>query len=224
MLGEFWILLGGGWEYRPLLADPPAPSHKKQRPQSQRQRSEPHDTQETAPTIFEIPLTSAAFAPIFGLYTLPRWGVTWCRIGRFARDMYEQTASTVRCDISVASGVSYEISLSMTCNTPPQGVPLRPSLCSLGCRPSTLTAYASRETWRQTIQAAPNVNMPLLRLQSSEGKFAISREIEPARRSFCRRGGRTFTEVARLVPSGTGGRLCTGDPSRRTTVLYMYTI
>ena len=46
---------------------------------------------------------------------------------------------------------------------------------------------------------ATSVNMPLLRLQSSEGKFAMSREIEPVRRSFCRRGSGTFTEVARLV-------------------------
>ena len=44
--------------------------------------------------------------------------------------------------------------------------------------------------------------MPLLRLQSSEGKFTTSREIEPVRRSFRRHGSCTFTEVARLVPSG----------------------
>ena len=43
--------------------------------------------------------------------------------------------------------------------------------------------------------------MPPLRLQNSEGKFTRSREIEPARRSFCRHGSFTFTEAARLVPS-----------------------
>ena len=31
------------------------------------------------------------------------------------------------------------------------------------------------------------LNMPLLRLQRSEGKFTTSRKIEPVRRSFCRR-------------------------------------
>ena len=44
--------------------------------------------------------------------------------------------------------------------------------------------------------------MPPLRLQSSEGKFTTSREIEPVRMSFRRRRSCTFTEVARLVPSG----------------------
>ena len=34
-------------------------------------------------------------------------------------------------------------------------------------------------------------------MQSSEGKFAMSLEIEPVHRSFCRRGSCTFTEVAR---------------------------
>ena len=38
--------------------------------------------------------------------------------------------------------------------------------------------------------------------KSSEGKFTISREIEPVRRSFCRHGSRTFMELARLAPSG----------------------
>ena len=49
---------------------------------------------------------------------------------------------------------------------------------------------------------APSANTPLLRLQSSEGKFTTSREVEPARRSFYRHGSRKLTEVARLVPSG----------------------
>ena len=51
---------------------------------------------------------------------------------------------------------------------------------------------------------ATSKNVPLLRLQSSEGKFTMSREIEPIRRSFCRRRSRAFTEVASLVPSGLG--------------------
>ena len=51
---------------------------------------------------------------------------------------------------------------------------------------------------------ATSANVPLLGLQSSEGRFPTPREIEPGRRSFCRRGSCTFTEVARLVPSGDG--------------------
>ena len=31
---------------------------------------------------------------------------------------------------------------------------------------------------------------------------SVSREMEPVRRSFCGQGSCTFTEVARLVPSG----------------------
>ena len=62
-------------------------------------------------------------------------------------------------------------------------------------------------------QAAQNVrlplNIPLLRLQSSEGKFTMSREIEPVRRSFRRHGSCTFTEVAHLVPSGNFPRVVT---------------
>ena len=38
------------------------------------------------------------------------------------------------------------------------------------------------------------LNVPLLRLQSSEWKFTVSREIEPVRRSFCRRRSCTFTK------------------------------
>ena len=48
---------------------------------------------------------------------------------------------------------------------------------------------------------ATSLNMPLLWLQSSEGKFGMSVEIEPVRRSFCRRRSCTFAEVARLVRS-----------------------
>ena len=44
--------------------------------------------------------------------------------------------------------------------------------------------------------------MPPLRLQSSKGKLTMSCEIEPVRRPFCRQGSCTFTEVARLAPSG----------------------
>ena len=48
---------------------------------------------------------------------------------------------------------------------------------------------------------ATSENMPLLRLQSSEGKFTMSCEIEPVHRSVCGHGSFTFTEVARLVPA-----------------------
>ena len=65
---------------------------------------------------------------------------------------------------------------------------------------------------RHLLQGAPLVssggtkletsaNMPLLRLQSSEGKFTMAREIEPVSKSFRRHGSCAFAEVARLVPS-----------------------
>ena len=50
---------------------------------------------------------------------------------------------------------------------------------------------------------ATSESTPLLRLQSTEGKFTTSHEIEPVRRSFRRHGSSTFAEVARLVPSGS---------------------
>ena len=61
---------------------------------------------------------------------------------------------------------------------------------------------------------ATSGHMPLLRLQSSEGKFTMSCEIEPVRRSFCRH----CAEVARLrkwhdwclLVSPTGIRLAPG--------------
>ena len=40
---------------------------------------------------------------------------------------------------------------------------------------------------------ATSAHTPLLRLRSSEGNIAMSREIEPVRRSFCRHGRCTFT-------------------------------
>ena len=46
---------------------------------------------------------------------------------------------------------------------------------------------------------ATSVNVPLLRLRSSEGKFTMSREMKPVRRSFCRHGSCTITG------SGTSG-------------------
>ena len=46
-----------------------------------------------------------------------------------------------------------------------------------------------------------HAHMTLLRLRSSEGQFATSREIEPERRSLRRHGSSTFVEAARLVPS-----------------------
>ena len=39
-------------------------------------------------------------------------------------------------------------------------------------------------------------------VERRSGKFTMSREIEPVRRSFCRHGSCTLTEVARLVLSG----------------------
>ena len=57
------------------------------------------------------------------------------------------------------------------------------------------------------VQATPNMLHYFRKHATSaaaefEDKFSMSREIEPVRRSFCRRRSRTFTEVARLVPSG----------------------
>ena len=45
---------------------------------------------------------------------------------------------------------------------------------------------------------ATSVNMPRLRLQSSDGIITLYREVEPVRRSFCRHGSCTFTEVGTL--------------------------
>ena len=80
-------------------------------------------------------------------------------------------------------------------------------------------------------ERATSVNTPLLQLQSSEGKFKMSREIEPVRRSFCRHGSCTFTEVARLVPSGSCSEASTAaaaaterplwEPTTETTVSCM---
>ena len=44
-------------------------------------------------------------------YTLRRWGVTWCCIGHFARDMYERNSIGGEVRHGVASGVSCETSL-----------------------------------------------------------------------------------------------------------------
>ena len=59
-----------------------------------------------------------------------------------------------------------------------------------------------RRTEESPSSPVTSVNTPLPRLQSSEGKFTMSREIEPVRRSFCRHGSCTFKEVARLMLSG----------------------
>ena len=72
-----------------------------------------------------------------------------------------------------------------------------------GCLPGKTGAEdtASALTWRLsggTKRATSTVNAPFPRLQSSEGKFEMSREIEPVRRSFFRSGSRALTEVARL--------------------------
>ena len=66
---------------------------------------------------------------------------------------------------------------------------------SLGIRDKM--AHLSGGTKRAT---SPKI--PLLRLQSSEGKFTTSREIEPARRSCRRRRSCTITKAACLAPSG----------------------
>ena len=57
--------------------------------------------------------------------------------------------------------------------------------------------------WRMSgrTKRATTVDIPLPRLQSSEGKYTTSREIETVHRSFRRRRSCTVTEVARLVPS-----------------------
>ena len=72
-------------------------------------------------------------------------------------------------------------------------------------------------------------HMQLLRLQSSEGKFTMSREIEPGRRSFRRHRSCTFTEVARSVPSRSGTmasrRMPTGGANQSEQLsLYIYSI
>ena len=73
----------------------------------------------------------------------------------------------------------------------------------------TLSARGSRiPEFRRRHTCDFSVNMPLPRLQSSEGKFNMSHEIESVRRSFRRHGSCTFTEVARLLPSGLLERRC----------------
>ena len=51
-------------------------------------------------------------------------------------------------------------------------------------------------------------------LQDTANKFTMSRESEPKCRSFCRRRSCTFTEVSRLVPSGTCRRSMLGARAR----------
>ena len=72
-------------------------------------------------------------------------------------------------------------------------------------------------------KCATSANMSLLRLQRSEGKFTMSCEIEPVRRSFCRRRSCTFTEVARFVPSCCWKRILVIRPFFvRTSILHLY--
>ena len=75
--------------------------------------------------------------------------------------------------------------------------------CGGGGRPAWRSQRKWSNHWSGGTKRATSVNIPLLRLQSSEGKFTMSCEIEPVCRSFCRHGSCTFTQVARLVPSGT---------------------
>ena len=80
-----------------------------------------------------------------------------------------------------------------------------------GGAPAKRTAPESGQESGGT-KRATSAKMPLLCLQSSEGKFTTSREIEPVRRSFCRHGSCTFTAVARLVPSGAENDAAQGPP------------
>ena len=70
---------------------------------------------------------------------------------------------------------------------------------------------------------ATSANMPRLHLQSSEGKFTMSLEIEPVRRSFCRHGSCTFLQkwhvwclpgVPTCLPAPSPERLCRTSPIR----------
>ena len=75
------------------------------------------------------------------------------------------------------------------------------------CKQGRRTTGRSFETENGFTQSggakrATSVNVTPLHLQSSERKFKMTRELEPVRRSFCRHGSCTFTEVARLVHSG----------------------
>ena len=58
------------------------------------------------------------------------------------------------------------------------------------------------DVWSGGTKRAASVYMPLLLLQSSVGNFTTSDGTKPVRRSLRRRRSCSFTEVARLVPSG----------------------
>ena len=57
-LGGISNTVGGVWKYCPLLADPPGTKPRKNYTSQRtvRQKSQPYDSQETAHTVFEIPL------------------------------------------------------------------------------------------------------------------------------------------------------------------------
>ena len=97
----------------------------------------------------------------------------------------------------------------------PTAVQMKPSAslqksCGCACHVCARSSAVARLTGQHMITTAPagirrhqtcDFRVPLLRLQSSEGKFtmSMSREIEPVRRSFCRRrhvyGSGTFGAV-----------------------------
>ena len=99
---------------------------------------------------------------------------------------------------------------------PPPG---RPVPGSARCAQMTVeTSLPPASAFSGGTKRATSENMPLLRLQSSEGKFTMPREIEPIRRPFCKHRSCTFKEVARLVPSGLFGcRLWRQPGFTRTT-------
>ena len=67
------------------------------------------------------------------------------------------------------------------------------TMCSSVKSHLPVSAISSGGTKRAT-----SVNTPLLQLQSSEGKSTMPREIEPARKSFCRRRSCTFLRKWRV--------------------------
>ena len=125
--------------------------------------------------------------------------VQWMFGGIFQRNFTFQLYFPTACHLS--SGFSLELShgFSMACSNGSS------FLWFLVCN----RLPWSMEVWKAPIaskcnqgsggtERATSVNIPLLRLQSSEGEFAMSREIKPVRRSCYRHGCFMFTEVARL--------------------------
>ena len=99
-------------------------------------------------------------------YTPRRWGVMWCYIGRFARDLCEESGigGEARHGVtSGASGASCETFWKQTCNTsPPQGGEFPLSISSIfSCSLLSLTPHSPIRSSDFLITWHPFVRLPL---------------------------------------------------------------